>query len=192
MAKESSIDKGSGSSYAGGGGEEISLNMPRKSSHDVYLILVSNTLSAYKQIIFTLSGVTDPRVIPATRQCILQIIDDDIRSKLLRALARGIDYVESRTDLDPAQKGSLTIEICQNAVAQVYSYLDEFIGLSKVNAIVSMTSVPTKEEEEAAREILASEDDLPEENTDPDTLIEEGTARVVGVVDMGLEGERRE
>jgi hypothetical protein len=167
MAKESSIDKGATSSSGSGGGEEISLNMPRKSSHDVYLILVSNTLSAYKQIIFTLAGTTDPRVIPATRQCILQIIDDDIRSKLLKALAKGIDYVQTRDDLNPGDKGALTIEICQNAVAQVYSYLDEYIGLSKVNALVSVSSIPTKEEEEAAQEILDSEKDMPDETDDP-------------------------
>lgn len=187
MVKESSIDKGATSSS--GGGEEISLNMPRKSSHDVYLILVSNTLSAYKAIIFTLAGVTDPRVVPATRQCILQIIDDDIRGKLLKALARGLEYVESREELDPGQKGALQIEICQNAVAQVYSYLDEFIGLSKVNALVPVSSTPTKEEEEAAQEILKAGGDIPDEPTDPDTAIEQGTASVVGVADMGLRDE---
>lgn len=186
MAKDSSIDAGATSS---GGVDEISLNLPKKSSHEVYLFLVSNTLNAYKQIIFTLAGNTDPRVVPATRQCILQIIDDDIRMKLLKALANGIAYVESRTDLDPGQKGSLQIEICQNAVAQVYSYLDEFIGLAKVNAVVPVSSVPTPEEEAAAKQILESEQDLPEDTPDQDTAIAQGAVGVVTVPDMGINEE---
>jgi hypothetical protein len=163
MAKDSSIDAGATSS---GGADEVSLNLPKKSSHEAYVFLISNALNGYKQVIFNMTSVTDPVLVPATRQCIIQILDDDIRKKLLKALARGVDYVETRTDLDPAQQGVLLMEVCQNAVAQVYSYLDEFIGLSKVNALVSVSSVPTKEEEEAARQILDSEGDLPDDMPD--------------------------
>jgi len=187
MVKDSSIDAGATSS---GGVDEISINLPKKSAHEIYLFIVSNALNSYKQIIFTMSGVTDPRIIPATRQCIIQIIDDDIRNKLLAALTRGIEYVESRTDLDPGQKGNLMIEVCQNAVAQVYSYLDEFIGLAKVNAVVPVSSVPTKEEEEAAREILDSEGEIPDDIPDQDKAINGGVGKVDAVEDMGICGEK--
>lgn len=185
MAKDSSIDAGAISS---GGTDEVSLNLPKKSAHESYTFLISNALNGYKQVIFNMTSVTDPVLVPATRQCIIQILDDDVRKKLLKALARGVDYVESRTDLDPAQQGILLIEICQNAVAQVYSYLDEFIGLSKVNALVSVSSVPTKEEEEAARQILDSEGDLPEEMPDSEGA-EAGAIKVAEMENLGMRDE---
>lgn len=184
MAKDSSIDKGAISS---GGTDEISLNLPKMSSHESYNFLITQALNGYKQVVYNMTSVSDPAIIPATRQCIIQILDDDIRTKLLKALAHAIQYVESRTDLDPAQRGALTVEVCQNAVAQVYSYLDEFIGLSKINAIVPVASVPTKEEEEAARQILASEGDLPEEAPDQDAIA--GAEKVVEMDGLGLNNE---
>jgi hypothetical protein len=183
--KDSSIDSGAISS---GGADEVSLNLPKKSAHESYTFLISNTLNGYKQVIFNMTSVQDPRIVPATRQCIIQILDDDIRKKLLKALARGVDYVDSRTDLDPAQKGVLLLEICQNAVAQVYSYLDEYIGLSKVNALVSVSSIPTKEEEVAAREILDSEKDFPDDMPDSEGA-EAGAVKVAEMDNMGLRNE---
>jgi hypothetical protein len=186
MAKDSSIDPGATSS---GGADEVSLNLPKKSAHEAYTFLISNALNGYKQVIFNMTSVTDPVLVPATRQCIIQILDDDIRKKLLKALAHALDYVDSRNDLDQPQQAVLRMEVCQNAVAQVYSYLDEFIGLSKVNALVSVSSVPTKEEEEAARQILASEGDIPDDSPDQGDAIPANAEKVVEMEDLGLKDD---
>ena len=181
MALDSSIDSGSGGAIAagaggsGGGDGEINLSMPRKSAHDVYLIHAFNTLSKFNQIVFTLSSTTDPRVVPYARQCINVIVDDNIRKEMRKALNEALKYLES-ADLDLPTKGALQIEACQNAVGEVTSYLDEFIGLAKTNAVVPIASDPTPDEIEAARDILNAGGDIEvggEEMTDPDKVIED-------------------
>lgn len=117
-----------------------------------------NTLAKWNQIIFTLSGSTDPRVVPYARACIGMIVDDNIRDAMYSALQEALDYVDS-TDLTPQQKGNLQIETCQLAVAQVYSFLDEFIGLVKTNAMAPIASIPDEREVEAARQILEADGD---------------------------------
>ena len=139
-------------------GDEINLNMPKKSAHDVYLLHAMNKLGKFDQILFTMSSQTDPRIVPYARQCIGLILDDEIKRALMGALNEGLEYIRSTKDVDMSDKGSMQIQICQAAVSEVYSYLDEFIGLSKTNAIVPLASTPTPEEISAAREILASEE----------------------------------
>lgn len=143
------------------GGDEISLTVPRRSPHDMYLAHTLNTHGRFSQIIFTMTGLTDPRIVPYARQCIIQIADDNVRSKLLASLAYGVEWVKTCEDKDPTEKGELIIEVCQNALAQAYSYLDEHIGLSKVNALVPLGTVPNEKVEAAAREILG---ELPDDD----------------------------
>jgi hypothetical protein len=153
-----------------GGGDEVSLNMPRKSVHDVYLIHAMNTLSKFNQIIFTLSGPTDPRVVPYTRTCIGLIIDDNIKNSMKKALREALTYIKN-TNLDVTEQGLLQMEACQSAIDEVYSYFDEFIGLSKTNAVVPVASDPTPDEVKAARDILIAGGDLEDpgvEDTDPE------------------------
>lgn len=165
----------------GGLGEEIALSMPRKSAHDMYLMKAYNTLMKFDGILFSMASYTDPRVVPYTRQCITIVLDDVIRDKMFAALAAGLDYVKTSKDLDPASKGDKQIEVCQRAIAQVNSYLDEFIGLAKTNALVPLASVPDPAEVAAAKEILDREGDLPEESTQPDA---DNTAHEVDAPDL--------
>jgi hypothetical protein len=143
--------------------------MPRRTAHDVYLVHVQNTLAKWNQIIFTLSGSTDPRVVPYARTCIGVIVDDNIKDAMFDALIDALDYIDS-TDLNPQVKGNLVIESCQAAVSQVYSYLDEYIGLSKTNAMAPISSIPDEREVEAAKQILAAEGEIDPllDDTDPD------------------------
>lgn len=167
-----SVQQGGAAEAAAAGGDEISLNIPRRSPNDMYLAYSLNTHAKFNQIIFTMTGLTDPRIVPYTRQCIIQIVDDDVRSKLLASLNYGIEWVKTISDKDPTEKGEMIIEVCQNALAQAHSYLDEHIGLSKVNAIIPIGTVPGKEEEAAALEILGE--------TVPEDTVDEGA---VGAVD---------
>jgi hypothetical protein len=171
---DTSVDSGASGQAFGSGtpgvGDEINLSMPRKSAHDVYLIHAFNTLSKFNQIVFTLSGTTDPRVVPYARQCINLVLDDNIKKSLQSALKEALKYIET-TELPPEEKGSLQIEICQQAVGEVNTYLDEFIGLNKTNAIVPIASTPTDEEFTATMDILKAGGDIEvggEEITDPD------------------------
>jgi len=155
--------------------------MPRKSANDVYFMGAQNTLSKWNQIIFSLSGSTDPRVVPYARACIGMIVDDNIREAMYFALRDALEYIES-TDLNPQVKGNLQIEACQNAVAQVYSYLDEFVGLVKTNAMAPISSIPDEREVEAARQILEADGDAEApscDDVDPDDGIPAETDRIV-------------
>ena len=143
---------------------EITLNVPRRGSNETYLFNTFNALATHRMVIASLDGVTDPRIIPITRECIVCISDDDIRKKLLTAYEHALEYVTTRNDLDPAQKGTLIIEISQNAVAQVFSFLDEFCGISKHNAIIPMCTKPTVGVKDAAMRVINDSDDMPDLN----------------------------
>jgi hypothetical protein len=140
---------------------EISLNIPRKGSNDVYLVNAFNALTNHRNVMATLDGVTDPRVIPTTRECLICVLDDAVRKKLLEAYRHAISYIESRSDLDSAQKGVLIIESSQLAVAQVFAYLDEHIGLSKTNALIPMCTNPPTDNE---KRVVDDTDDMPDFN----------------------------
>lgn len=172
MALDSSIDSGAHSGGSGGGGDgEISLSMPRRSAHDTYLIDATMTLQKFNQIIFSMNGPTDPRVVPYTRQCINLVLDDNIRKAMKIALREALEYIDSLDeDVDMATRGSLQIESCQEALGEVRSYLDEFIGLAKRNAMVPISSDPTEAEVAAVTDILNAGGDIEvggEEMTDP-------------------------
>ena len=172
--REGSIDPGSvmAGSPQGGGDGEVSLNMPRKSAHDMWLMKCLTTLNKFDQIIFTMAGPTDPRVVPYTRNCINCVLDDSISNKLHEALNEALDYI-TKSDLDPNDKGSLQVEACQMAVGQVNKHMDEVIGLIKTNAIVPISSDPSDAEVAAAMDILRTGGDLEvggEEMTDPEKL----------------------
>jgi hypothetical protein len=168
-----------GSSAAGGvaqgpGGEEIALNMPRRSAHDIYLIKAYNTLAKFDGILFSMQSYTDVRIVPYTRQCITIVLDDAIQDKLFKALNHALDYIKTARGIDATMKGDLQIEVCQKVIGQINLYLDEFIGLSKTNALIPLSSVPNPEEVAAAKEILAREGDIPDETVNTDE-----TAKVV-------------
>lgn len=170
-----------GGGLSAGAADEISLNMPRKSANDIYFMGAQNTLSKWNQIIFTLSGTTDPRVVPYARACIGMIVDDNIKNAMYSALRDALAYIDS-TDLTPQEKGNLVIEACQSAVSEVYSYLDEFVGLVKTNAMAPIATVPDEREVEAARQILEAEGDAEPpsaDDVDPDDGIPQETDRIV-------------
>lgn len=166
MATPSSTETSSAGA-GGASGDEISLNVPRKGANEIYFVHIASSLSAHRNVMATLQGYTDARVIPITRECIAGILDDKVRTDLFRALAYALEYVATRTDLDPAGKGALTIEVCQHAIAQVYSFLDEFIGLAKTNALIPMCSEPNIKDREAAMRIINASDDMPDLNGAP-------------------------
>lgn len=172
---DNSIDSGATSAggASGGGGDEISLSMPRKNPHETYLIKTMLTLAKFDQIIFTMSTTTDPRIVPYTRNCLNLVLDDNIKKNLNEALNEALTYIKN-TNLDPSEQGSLQIEVCQKAIGEVYSYLDEFIGLAKTNAVVPIASDPTDAEVAAAMDILRAGGDIEvggEEMTDPDRIV---------------------
>lgn len=163
MAVPSSTETSSAGATSGdASGDEISLNVARKGTNEIYFVHIASSLSAHRNVMATLQGYTDARVVPITRECIAGILDDKVRTDLFRALEYALEYVATRTDLDPAGKGALTIEVCQHAIAQVYSFLDEFIGLAKTNALVPMCSEPNIKDREAALRIIKDSDDMPD------------------------------
>lgn len=155
-------------------GDEISLNLPRKSAHDTYLMGMQIRLQKFDQIIFTMPGPTDMRIVPYTRNCIAGILDDGIKEAMFKALRDALQYVKSIEGISVDEKGWLQIEVCQAAISQVHSYLDEYVGLSRTNALIPISSTPTQEEVAASLDILRSGGDIEvggEEMSDPESLM---------------------
>jgi fructose-specific component phosphotransferase system IIB-like protein len=85
-----------------------------------------------------------------------------------------LDYIDGCTDIPLEMKGSFQIEACQMALGEVRSYLDEFIGLAKKNAMVPIASDPTEAEMQAVSDILKAGGDIEvggEEITNPDKVM---------------------
>lgn len=127
-------------------GQEISLGIPKRGTSDAYLIHMMNTLSAHRNLFANLQNITDVRIIPLTRTCIVSVLDDQVRRDLLKAYEHAIEYIQNSSGIDATEKGALVIQASQAVVGEVYSYLDEFIGLSKVNAILPVAEDPPEDD----------------------------------------------
>jgi|GEM_PF-4008254 len=126
---------------------DVAINVPRKNANDLYLSNIMACLGTHRQVFSEIDNVTDPKIISSTRECIIAILDDVIRKDLLNAFETALSEVYSVKGLDNNQKGHLVVRVCQNAVGEVYSFLDEYIGLSRINITVPVYVAPPEQQE---------------------------------------------
>lgn len=111
-------------------GDGIDTGIPMRSATDFYIADVLRGIARYEQSLQNMTGVTDIRPQLLGRAVIMKILDDDIRKDLLDKLDKEIDRIN--TEAYENNKKSFEVLICiQNAHGQVYSYLDQFLGISK-------------------------------------------------------------
>jgi hypothetical protein len=124
-----------------GGGGDISINMPRRNSNDMYLVTMMSILQTHKQVFSQLQTGTDPVAVSTTRECIIAILDSVVKHELLDAFEAALREVEG-LKVDVNTKGYLITRICQAAVSEVYDHLDEYVGLSRLNVTVPLHIPP--------------------------------------------------
>jgi hypothetical protein len=134
-----SISKG-----AGTGTGDLSINMPKRSSDETYLITIMSCLGTHRQVFSQLTTGTDPIAISTTRECIIAVLDTKVKHELLDAFEAALREVES-LKVDVNTKGYLITRICQSAVSEVYDYLDEYTGLSRLNVVIPIHIPPPED-----------------------------------------------
>lgn len=112
----------------------LKTGIPQKTGPDMWLLNVLNGFARFDYIIQTLQGFTDPRPYLQARNLIIKIPEDAIRTALLKALDEEVKRINDQA-LSNDEKGELKILTAQNAVGQVSSYVDEFIGIAKTIVI---------------------------------------------------------
>jgi len=115
----------------------LKTGIPPKSAPEAYLFNVLNGFSMFDQLILNLNGVTDFRVYFFVRNVIMKIPEDEIRMNLLKALDIEIKRIDA-LEIPNEERSQLKILTAQNAMGQVMSYLDEYIGIAKTVVIADI------------------------------------------------------
>ena len=129
------IDDDSGVVDLGDG--TLKTGIPPKSAPEAWLNNVFIGQQRFDQIIQTLQGHTDPRPYYFARNLIVKIPEDKIRKDLLVALDAEVDKI-NKLPISSEEKGHLIILTSQNAVGQLTSYADEFVGIARTLVIRKM------------------------------------------------------
>ncbi len=129
-------------SEAGQQAGSVALNIPKRSGHEFYLGQIMGTIRVFTNIIANMQNISDARIIPAARQCIITISDDKIRYMMLGTFRAALVDIEKDKTLSIEKKSSQIIEVCQIVIGEVYSYADEFLGISKVNVVAPLATFP--------------------------------------------------
>ena len=129
-----------GSSDGQGG---ITLNIPKRSGSEYYVGQIMGTIRVFTNIIATMQNITDSRIVPAARQCIITISDDKIRYAMLTKFRDALAAIEKDSQhASVEQKAAVIMEVCQVIVGEVYSFADEFLGISKINVVAPLATFP--------------------------------------------------
>lgn len=131
----------------GSGADGVSLNIPKKSAHDVYLINVMSCLGTHRQVMSQVQSGTDPVVVSSTRECVACIVDSRIRHDLMEAYELGLKKIYNLQGVDLQTKGNLIIRLSQNVIGEVYDFCDQFVGLVRLNVIAPVFAPPPEKED---------------------------------------------
>jgi hypothetical protein len=111
--------------------EGLDTGISLKSGTDYYINDVLRGIARYEQSLQNMQGVTDIRPRLLGRAVILKILDDEIREELLDKLDCEIDRITNQEGANNDQKAHEILIAIQNSHGQVYSFLDQFLGISK-------------------------------------------------------------
>ena len=134
--------------------DEISLNIPRKTGKDLYLMQVLRQIERFNMYVSSLDYSKPLRLRIITRSCIMMISDDTKRRSLLRAYTDAVDYTNCYSGLDNVDMIDRQLDIAVNAVGEVISWCDEFLGVSRQNVLVPLVAEPSENVKAAVADIL--------------------------------------
>jgi len=119
-----------------------------KNGKSVFLAHIMYKLNKMDNIISTMSGISDPRIVPMTRQIVASVLQDDRRQNLLQVLRNNLDKLETDKSIPTSEKrAELVLETCQNALGEVYSYLNDEFNISMFDTVAPLVSYPAEEPE---------------------------------------------
>ena len=110
------------------------IRLPNKNINSEYLMSIMFAIRDMDSIIKDIKRVDDPRPQFMARQIINRVLDDEIRYIMIDKFDAAIKKIEAGEG-DDYVKGRAVIQLSQDIVGEVNSYLDEFFGLHKGQVI---------------------------------------------------------
>ena len=123
------------------------VSLAQKDGKTMFLAHMMYKLNKLDNIISTMGGADDPRIVPMTRQVIIAIMDDQKRNDILRILGENLTSLD-KTPMPSDKRANLRIETCQVALGEVYSYLDAAFSISTFDAVAPLVTYPEDDEKE--------------------------------------------
>lgn len=108
-------------------GDTLETNIPMGIFNERYKIHVLQLIQAFNLSISDNMTDITPRV--RARSCIIAILDQEMKNKLLDAYDEELDRIRNLSDVDNEHKGEMMLFLAQNAVSKVYDWLDIDMGL---------------------------------------------------------------
>jgi hypothetical protein len=153
------------------GESEIPLNIPKRTADGAYIYRLIGALATHNSVFANLKDSSEPNLVSVTRETIIAVIDDEIRNELLDSFERSLNVIENY-ECRTGDRNKYIVKCCQMAVAEVYSFLDEFSGVSKTMVIGDIYRPPPKKK--SMKEDGDSEPYLTSEKDEEEIVVEEG------------------
>jgi hypothetical protein len=108
-------------------GDSLELNIAPATFNERYKLHVLLLIQAFNaSITGNLTDIT-PRI--RARSCVIAILDQEMKNKLLDAYDADLDDIRAKTDIDNEHKSEMMLFLAQNVVSKVYDWLDVDMGL---------------------------------------------------------------
>lgn len=108
-------------------GDSLETNIAPATFNERYKMHVLLLIQAFNaSITGNLTDIT-PRI--RARSCVIAILDQEMKNKLLDAYDQELDDIRERTDIDNEHKSEMMLFLAQNVVSKVYDWLDVDMGL---------------------------------------------------------------
>ena len=108
-------------------GDSLETNIPMGSFNERYKVHVLQLIQAFNlSLTGNLTDIT-PRI--RARSCIIAILDEEMKNKLLDAYDEELDRIRALQNVDNEHKSEMMLFLAQNAVSKVYDWLDIDMGL---------------------------------------------------------------
>ena len=108
-------------------GDALETNIPMGRFNEYYKMHVLNLIAAFNASISgNLTDIT-PRI--RARACVIAILDQGMKNRLLDAYDAELDEIREMTGVDNEHKSEMTLLLAQNVVSKVYDWLDVDMGM---------------------------------------------------------------
>lgn len=132
--------------------------LAQRTSKDMFLAHIMFKLNKFDNLVSTMDSTSDPRIIPMTRQIIIAVMQDGRRQNLLQVLRQNLAKLDDDTKMSAEKRYDLKLETCQNALGEVYSYLDDEFNISLFDTIAPMVSYPAEDPKSESPETQPEEE----------------------------------
>ncbi len=128
--------------------QDFDVNRPMRGSKDGYFYLWLDLNKQYGEIANSMTSKYDPRIYRKIRHMIATITDDSIRLYAWNLLDGTMNQIENDPKLkSESAKNDAVMDMCDVILGEIWSFYDQFVGVSH-RLLVGNAKAPTTEEED--------------------------------------------